>query len=948
MADEDLRVTASLKDELSAPIRKVRREVKETRREVEKVDGASGKADRSLGKMTGGFGRASSGGGRLLGVVGKLTRSIGVGLVSAAKVGATAIVGLTGLAVVGLAKTVSMASEANESASKFATVFDGIPGVSAHVADLNKQFGITTQELQDASSTFGVFGKSAGVPQKQLGSFTTDLVDAGLDLSSFYNVDPGQVFEDLRSGLAGEAEPLRKYGVFISDATMKAKAAQMGLHGELTEGQKVMVRQKLIMGSLGDAQGDLARTSESVANKQRALIGRFKEGATQLGKVFLPVVGAAYVWLDKKLAPVISRLTHEAPKMAEALKAKRWGEFVLRLDAVLNTGGKLSRLFANIKDVLAGYKAFGPLGAAFQLDEALDSGTKVQDIVTKLTDVGRDLMTIWKDGLAPALANLGPLGLLAGSPLVLLDDVLSLMADHATALVPVLTVLAGVWATHKVVSRVAHGYRLAAGAIADVRSAASKTRGVLTKLFGAGGKSDGLRLRLMYVKDAAKRAGSSLATAAKGAGKWAAAGGRSASAWSRAKISQVASSAKSAASSLASGAKAAGRWSLAGIKAAATWARATAAIVANKVATIAQAVAAKASAIAQWALNAAMNANPVMLVVLAVAALVAAFVLAYKKVGWFRAAVDASVRFIGRAFTWVKDFVVNNWELMLAMILGPFGVAIALIVHHWDKVSGAVSWVIGKIGELWTASQPARDLLVTIGGIALEGLKSAIGWVILKIVDLWNQSKPVRELLGTIGSITLSVLKDAIGWVVDKVKWIIDNAGKVGDVLGGIGGFVSDVIPGGDTATRRTRGSGAASHTLGVGAYADGITAGRRTVTNVFHGSAGGASDHTAGRAFDVIGSNLQSYKATVGRLGGFAEMHGSGKGRHLHVAVGDTATPRARATASRAASRGGGGGGAPVVIGAGAIVVYPQNEMDLAAGIAQGIADYVRDQEER
>lgn len=946
MADEDLRVTASLRDELSAPIRKVRREVKETRREVEKVDGASSKADRSLGKMTGGFGRASSGGGRLLGVVSKLTRSIGVGLVSAAKVGATAIVGLTGLAVVGLAKTVSMASEANESASKFATVFDGIPQVSAHVDELNKRFGITTQELQDASSTFGVFGKSAGVPQKELGKFTTSLVDAGLDLSSFYNVDPGQVFEDLRSGLAGEAEPLRKYGVFISDATMKAKAAQMGLHGELTEGQKVMVRQKLIMGSLGDAQGDLARTSDSVANKQRALTGRIKEGATQLGKVFLPIVGKAYVWLDKKLAPVVSRLTDEAPKMAEALTNGRWDEFVLRLDAVVNSGGKVWRLFSNIKDVVAGYKAFGPLGAAFQLDEAFDSGTKVQDLVTKMTDVGRDLMTIWKDGLAPALENLGPLGLAAGSPLVLLDDVISLLADHASALVPVLTVLAGVWATHKVVGRVATGYRMVRDAINDVRGVASKATGVVSRFFAAGGKSDGLRLRLMYVKDAAKRAGSSLATAAKGAGRWASAGAKAGAGWTRAKLGQLASQAKSAGSALASGAKAAGRWSLAGIRVAATWVRATAAIVANKAATIAQAVAAKASAVAQWALNAAMNANPVMLVVLAIGALVAAFVLAYKKVGWFRAAVDASVRFIGRAFSWLKDFVVDHWEIMLAMILGPFGVAIGLIVHHWDKVSGAVSWVIGKIGELWTASQPARDLLVTIGGIALEGLKGAISAVILYVTDLWNKSKPARELLGVIGSITLSVLKDAISWVVDKVQWIIDNAGKVGDLLGSIG---STLNPFGDTATPRTRaGSGNAARTLGLGSYADGITAGRRTVTNVFHGSAAGGSDHTAGRAFDVIGSNLQSYKATVGRLGAFAEMHGHGKGRHLHVAVGDTATPRARATASRNRGGGGGGGQVPVVIGPGAIVVYPQNEMDLAAGVAQGIADYVRDQEER
>ena len=82
---------------------------------------------------------------------------------------------------------------------------------------------------------------------------------------------------------------------------------------------------------------------------------------------------------------------------------------------------------------------------------------------------------------------------------------------------------------------------------------------------------------------------------------------------------------------------------------------------------------------------------------------------------------------------------------MLTAILGPFGLAIALIVHHWDKVKGAVGWVITKVQELWTASEPAREILTRIGGIALTGLKDAIGWVILKVVDLWTFRRDTKS-----------------------------------------------------------------------------------------------------------------------------------------------------------------------------------------------------------
>jgi hypothetical protein len=90
----------------------------------------------------------------------------------------------------------------------------------------------------------------------------------------------------------------------------------------------------------------------------------------------------------------------------------------------------------------------------------------------------------------------------------------------------------------------------------------------------------------------------------------------------------------------------------------------TAATIAHKVASKAVAAATKAWTATQWLLNAALSANPLGLVVIAVAALVAAVIIAYKKSDTFReivtkafSAVSAVASDALKLFTSVVDFI---------------------------------------------------------------------------------------------------------------------------------------------------------------------------------------------------------------------------------------------------------------------------------------------------
>jgi len=79
----------------------------------------------------------------------------------------------------------------------------------------------------------------------------------------------------------------------------------------------------------------------------------------------------------------------------------------------------------------------------------------------------------------------------------------------------------------------------------------------------------------------------------------------------------------------------------------------------------------------------------------------------------------------------------------------------------------------------------------------------------------------------------------------------------------------------------------------------DGALSGRRSITSAYrtYGLGSSNSDHVTGRAIDLVGDNLVSYRDAVNRGGGFAEFHGKGDTRHLHAvpgqgAMGDSVVP--------------------------------------------------------
>jgi hypothetical protein len=130
---------------------------------------------------------------------------------------------------------------------------------------------------------------------------------------------------------------------------------------------------------------------------------------------------------------------------------------------------------------------------------------------------------------------------------------------------------------------------------------------------------------------------------------------------------------------------------------------------------------------ANWLLNASIWANPITWIILGVAAFVAILVVAYLKVGWFRAGVDAAFRGVVNAVKACISWVAHNWPLLIGILAGPIGVAVALIVMHFDTVKRVAQSVISFVEGIF------RGLGSAIGS-AVAGLKAVYNG----FVRVWN------------------------------------------------------------------------------------------------------------------------------------------------------------------------------------------------------------------
>jgi hypothetical protein len=271
------------------------------------------------------------------------------------------------------------ASGLNESLNAVNVSFgDAAAGIQELGKGAAQRLGLTTLQFNGFATQFAAFAST--IRGNDVTGFIDELTVRGADFASVYNLEVADALQLFQSGLAGETEPLRKFGIDLSAAAVSAYAvssgmvqaavdtrkvelaqgtlsratetysekikafgeesteasaardavtrAEIALEGamagsnvEMTEAQKQQARYGLLLQQTQQTQGDFANTSGELANQQRILNAEWANAQAKLGTALLPSLTTLAQLANETLVPALNDTIDKiGPELATALQ----------------------------------------------------------------------------------------------------------------------------------------------------------------------------------------------------------------------------------------------------------------------------------------------------------------------------------------------------------------------------------------------------------------------------------------------------------------------------------------------------------------------------------------------------------------------------------------------------------------------------------------------------
>ena len=199
---------------------------------------------------------------------------------------------------------------------------------------------------------------------------------------------------------------------------------------------------------------------------------------------------------------------------------------------------------------------------------------------------------------------------------------------------------------------------------------------------------------------------------------------------------------------------------------------------------------------AQWLLNAAMSANPIALVVIAIAALVAAFVVLWNKSEAFRnfwiglwdnvkavasTAWEAITGFFSAAWDTIKavwDVVLGYFQTLWAGIQTTFSVVSEVLSGFfsaaWNAIKAIWDFVVGYYQGIWNGIKAVfsvvSSVLTSFFSAAWNGIKAVWNAVVAYYQGIWNGIKAVFSVVSSVLTEFFSAAWNGIKGIWDAVS----------------------------------------------------------------------------------------------------------------------------------------------------------------------------------
>lgn len=166
---------------------------------------------------------------------------------------------------------------------------------------MNEKLATNKAELMEYQSMYYSMLKSQGIDLDSSYLMSESLTKAGYDIASLYNLDVEDAMSKLKSGLAGQVEPLRKIGIDISESSLQKVLDDVGIERsvqQLSYAEKEVARYIAIVNQGKQAQGDFAKTMDSSANQIKIFHNQLAELKQVAGAFINNVFGGILVYVN--------------------------------------------------------------------------------------------------------------------------------------------------------------------------------------------------------------------------------------------------------------------------------------------------------------------------------------------------------------------------------------------------------------------------------------------------------------------------------------------------------------------------------------------------------------------------------------------------------------------------------------------------------------------------
>lgn len=174
-------------------------------------------------------------------------------------------------------------------------VIDTTFGSSAATVDRWAQsqaqnFGLSELQAKQFAGYYGSMLQTSGIGQDEAAEMAMQLSERAGDFASYRNIKIEDAYQKILSGMAGEREPLLRYGLDLgADAVGEYAGVEMK---DLPNEEKFRARYDYLMEKTLPMQGDYARTENELANGQRTLENNVSRFMASMGEKVLPILKA--------------------------------------------------------------------------------------------------------------------------------------------------------------------------------------------------------------------------------------------------------------------------------------------------------------------------------------------------------------------------------------------------------------------------------------------------------------------------------------------------------------------------------------------------------------------------------------------------------------------------------------------------------------------------------